>query len=44
MLVACQLNTLIKQEGLLLDNQIGNCTNKFIEIALKLLVEQIYIV
>jgi len=39
MLVARRLSTLAKQEGLLLDSQIGNCTNRFIETALKLLVE-----
>jgi len=44
MLVACQLSTLAKQEGLLLDSQIGNRTNRFIKTALELLVEQIYIV
>jgi len=44
MLVVYQLSTLAKQEGLLLNNQIGNCTNKSIKTALKLLVEQIYIV
>jgi len=44
MLVARRLSTLAKQEGLLLDNQIGNRTNRSIETALELLVEQIYTV
>jgi len=39
MLVARQLSTLAEQEGLLLDSQIGNRTNKSIKTALKLLVE-----
>jgi len=44
MLVARQLSTLAKQEGLLLDSQMGNRTNRSIKTALKLLVEQIYTV
>jgi len=44
MLVARRLSTLAKQEGLLLDSQIGNCTNRSIETALELLVEQIHTV
>jgi len=39
MLAARRLSTLAKQEGLLLDSQIGNRTNRSIKTALELLVE-----
>src|ERR1700730_2642328 len=41
-LVAHQLSSLAKQEGLLPDSQMGNRTNRSIETALELLVEQIH--
>jgi len=44
MLAACQLSTLAEQEGLLLDSQMGNRTNRSIKTALELLVEQIHTV
>jgi len=44
MLAAHRLSTLAKQKGLLLDNQIGNRTNRSIKTALELLVEQIHTV
>jgi hypothetical protein len=42
-LLAHRLSTLAEREGLLLDSQIGNCTNRSTETALELLVEQIHI-
>ena len=44
MLLACRLSNLAKQEGLLPNCQIGNCTNRSTKTALELLVEQIHIV
>jgi hypothetical protein len=41
-LLARRLSAFAKREGLLLDSQISNCTNKSTETVLELLVEQIH--
>ena len=43
-LLAYRLDALVEQEGLLLDTQMGNQRNRSIDIALDLLLKQIYIV
>jgi hypothetical protein len=42
-LLARWLSAFAKREGLLLDSQIGNYTNKFTKTTLELLVKQIHI-
>jgi Reverse transcriptase (RNA-dependent DNA polymerase) len=42
-LLARRLSAFAEREGLLLDSQIGNCTNRSTETVLELLVEQIHI-
>ena len=43
-LLACRLDALVEQEGLLLDTQMGNWRNRSTDIALDLLLEQIHTV
>jgi hypothetical protein len=42
-LLARRLSAFAEREGLLLNSQIGNCTNKSTKTVLELLVEQIHI-